>query len=150
MKREDYKTGEKAVPAEWYALPKTRRQAKAIGAKHFFTGAPCEHGHIDRRYTSSGGCMACARAADLKRYSKKKPDWADRIAATSSNPTSKWIKERSGSPPRAIHVEATEDAHGHVKVLWAAIASTQDELDLIVQHRRALRRKGLPIPNDLA
>ena len=30
-------------------LPKTRAEAKATGAKYYFTGEPCKHGHIAPR-----------------------------------------------------------------------------------------------------
>lgn len=144
MKKEDYKFGEGTIPDEWKALPKSRKEARALGATHFLTGKPCEHGHIDRRYTSSGGCVACSRAADQVRYSAKGSNETERTRKISREPIFK------AADHRAIHVEAAEDAKGRVKVLWAAIASTQDELDLIVQHRRGLQRKGLAVPSDLA
>lgn len=39
-------------------LPKTRAEAKATGAKYYFTGEPCKHGHIAARKTK-GACLAC-------------------------------------------------------------------------------------------
>lgn len=41
-------------------LPKTRAEAKAIGAKYYFTGEPCKHGHIAPRKTK-GACIECLR-----------------------------------------------------------------------------------------
>ena len=41
-------------------LPKTRAEAKAAGAAHYFTGEPCKHGHIAPRKTK-GACIACLR-----------------------------------------------------------------------------------------
>jgi 5-methylcytosine-specific restriction endonuclease McrA len=41
-------------------LPKTRAEAKAVGAKYYFTGAPCKHGHIAPRKTK-GACVECLR-----------------------------------------------------------------------------------------
>lgn len=38
--------------------PKTRAEAKAIGAKHYFTGKPCTRGHIAPRKTK-GSCIEC-------------------------------------------------------------------------------------------
>lgn len=150
MKREAYKSGESTIPAEWKALPNSRKTAHTIGATHYFTGTSCEHGHIDRRYTSSGGCLACSRAADHDRYSKMNSGKPARAGKSSRKPILQQFKGHPVPEQRAIHVEAVEDGKGRVKVLWAAIASTQDELNLIVQHRRGLRRKGLPVPSDLA
>ena len=41
-------------------LPKTRAEAKAIGAKYYFTGEPCKHGHTAPRKTK-GACVECLK-----------------------------------------------------------------------------------------
>lgn len=41
-------------------LPKTRAEAKAQGAKYYFTGGPCKHGHIAPRKTK-GSCVDCLK-----------------------------------------------------------------------------------------
>ena len=41
-------------------LPKTRKEAKAVGATHYFTGEPCKHGHIAPRKTK-GACVECLK-----------------------------------------------------------------------------------------
>ncbi len=41
-------------------LPKTRAEAKAAGAKYYFTGEPCKHGHIAPRKTK-GSCVECLK-----------------------------------------------------------------------------------------
>lgn len=42
-------------------IPLSRAEAVACGSKSFFTGAPCENGHIDKRYTNTGLCYQCKR-----------------------------------------------------------------------------------------
>lgn len=42
------------------SLPKTRAEAKALGAKYYFTGEPCKHGHIAPRKTK-GACVECLK-----------------------------------------------------------------------------------------
>ena len=39
-------------------LPRTRKEAQALGGKHYFTGKPCEQGHVAARKTK-GECTAC-------------------------------------------------------------------------------------------
>ena len=39
----------------------TRKEAKALGLKNYFTGEPCKHGHIDQRKVVSGQCIECKR-----------------------------------------------------------------------------------------
>ena len=51
-------------------LPKTRAEAKAQGASHYFTGTPCKQGHVAPRKTK-GACVACLaqewrKAADTR------------------------------------------------------------------------------------
>ncbi len=41
-------------------LPKTRKEAQTIGAKYYFTGEPCKHGHIAPRKTK-GSCVECLK-----------------------------------------------------------------------------------------
>ena len=50
-----------AIPEEYKDLPRTRQEAKSMGAKHYFTGIPCAHGHISPRLTK-GSCVACRKA----------------------------------------------------------------------------------------
>lgn len=41
-------------------LPKTRAEAKVTGAKYYFTGEPCKHGHVAPRKTK-GACVECLK-----------------------------------------------------------------------------------------
>lgn len=43
-----------------------RQKAKQYGLKHYFTGLPCKNGHIDKRQTSDGTCMACSREKEAR------------------------------------------------------------------------------------
>jgi 5-methylcytosine-specific restriction endonuclease McrA len=70
--------------------PATRKEAKATGATHYYTGEPCKHGHIALRKTK-GACVEClkiewqrgneSRAGYFKEYNKRddikdrKSDW---------------------------------------------------------------------------
>jgi group I intron endonuclease len=49
------------IPEEFRHLPRTRQQAKEEGAKQYFTGLPCTHGHLSPRLTK-GTCVACRKA----------------------------------------------------------------------------------------
>jgi 5-methylcytosine-specific restriction endonuclease McrA len=60
--------------------PKTRKEAKEQGAKYYYTGEPCKHGHVALRKTK-GACVEClkiewqkgneVRAEYFKTYNKK-------------------------------------------------------------------------------
>jgi 5-methylcytosine-specific restriction endonuclease McrA len=44
----------------------TRAEAVEAGAKQFFTGLPCKHGHVAPRSTSNWSCLECSRLKSLK------------------------------------------------------------------------------------
>lgn len=54
--------------------PKTRKEAKALGATHYFTGEPCVRGHVAPRKTK-GACVECM-----------KEDWASNNARRALKP----------------------------------------------------------------
>lgn len=53
--------------------PKSRKEAQAIGAKFYFTGEPCKHGHIALRKTK-GTCVTCAQI-EWKANAAKRADY---------------------------------------------------------------------------
>lgn len=57
------------IPEEFKHLPRSRSEAKATGAKQYFTGIPCDRGHISLRATK-GTCIECRRE-DEKRLRQK-------------------------------------------------------------------------------
>lgn len=59
------------IPTEYAHLPRSRQQAKQEGAKQYFTGLPCERGHIAVRSTK-GTCIECRREDDKVAYEKKR------------------------------------------------------------------------------
>jgi len=56
------------IPDEYKSLPRTRTEAKQLGAKKYFTGQPCKNGHVVPRHTK-GVCVQCA--ADEQRARSK-------------------------------------------------------------------------------
>lgn len=54
------------TPDEFKDFPRTRQEAKELGAKKYFTGIPCALGHISPRRTK-GDCIACTSESEKKR-----------------------------------------------------------------------------------
>lgn len=50
----------------------SRKEAKSLGLKYYFTGKPCKHGHISQKQTNKGYCCACARNQSKKYAAKNK------------------------------------------------------------------------------
>jgi 5-methylcytosine-specific restriction endonuclease McrA len=93
-------------------LPKTRKEAQTTGAKYYFTGEPCKHGHIAPRKTK-GACVECLKvewqqAADkraeyFKQYNQRenvkdnKHEWyqknRDKVIATALTRPAEQLRE---------------------------------------------------------
>jgi hypothetical protein len=54
-----YKRRRQGIKPERWQL--ARKRAKARGAPFYNTGRPCLNGHMSRRRTSSGICVACEK-----------------------------------------------------------------------------------------
>lgn len=55
------------LKAERDRLPPTRAHAKAMKKRHYFTGEPCEMGHIARRRTKNYECKRCHKLSEIER-----------------------------------------------------------------------------------
>jgi hypothetical protein len=58
---------------EYTQYPTNRADAKATGAKYYFTGEPCKHGHVALR-KAKGSCVACL-ALEWKQATDKRADY---------------------------------------------------------------------------
>lgn len=47
----------------------SRKEAKSLGLKYYFTNKPCKHGHISERIVSNGYCNDCSKKQS-RRYAK--------------------------------------------------------------------------------
>jgi 5-methylcytosine-specific restriction endonuclease McrA len=57
----------------------SRKEAKARGLKHYFTGKPCKRGHIALRLTSAEMCTVCESNAHAIRHQEKRVDELKRM-----------------------------------------------------------------------
>jgi hypothetical protein len=56
----------------------TRKQAKELGLRKYFTGAACPHGHIAERLVSNGTCVVCASVYIERVKTEKKEQYQAR------------------------------------------------------------------------
>ena len=68
-------------------LPRSRAEAKAVNAKHYFTGEPCLNGHIAPRKTK-GACVECIRLETAK-YADKRREYFDAYNKSEAGQASK-------------------------------------------------------------
>lgn len=149
-------------------LPRTRAEAKASGATHYFTGEPCKHGHIAPRKTK-GACVEClkvewqkgneARAEYFKQYNqsdagqKSKRAYYERnkeavIARAQARPNERKMAYRN------VHKQKNPDAYKELVSLrrkrfrqatpkWL---TAEHKLEIRLQYRLAIelsRRTGI-------
>ena len=72
-------------------IPKTRKEAKNIGSKEYFTGSTCPYGHVATRRTDSGACTMCQSIRRKKLYAS---GWRQKHnSETSKKKNKKWIEK---------------------------------------------------------
>jgi len=83
--------------------PKTRAEAKATGATHYFTGQPCTRGHIALRKTK-GSCVECMKEDwtldNEKRKAKPKSDAAKAAGRRYYEKNREAVKARANTRPK--------------------------------------------------
>ena len=47
-------------------LPASAKEARLVGAKHYFTGKPCKNGHVSKRNVTYNKCLDCDRDRHLE------------------------------------------------------------------------------------
>ena len=77
-------------------LPKTRQEAKSTGAKYYFTGEPCKHGHVAPRKTK-GSCVECLKV-----------EW-EKANTTRSDYFRKYNKSEAGQKAKRKYYEANKE-----------------------------------------
>jgi hypothetical protein len=70
----------------------TRQAARYRHLKRFFTGEPCQHGHVCERYVKRSWCVECARQSLMRGWR------AERRRGTRGEPSGRIIRE---GPPFA-------------------------------------------------
>ena len=102
-------------------LPKSRAEAKAKGAKYYFTGAPCKHGHVAPRKTK-GACVEClkvewekgnvARAEYFRQYNQSEAGKEAKREYYEKNKELVKLKAKARSPEeRRFHKTAYKKKH---------------------------------------
>ncbi len=59
-------------------LPTSPQEAKKSGSKHYFTGDPCQNGHLSPRYMN-GRCIQCNRVWNRRAADKRKAKYREKV-----------------------------------------------------------------------
>jgi len=129
-----------------WQLPRTRAEAQEIGSLYYFTGKPCSHGHLSKRYTNSIGCVECAISRAKERYwSNPEAKSAYDRARYATNPAARlgYNKWKIENPDKAQEArdrwkENNPDKHREAQRKWAA--NNPETVQANVRARRARKR----------
>jgi len=64
-------------PQNYDLPPMTKEEAVACGSKTYFTGNPCQHGHIAPRTVGRGKCVVCVRDYHAKWHRDRAAELGD-------------------------------------------------------------------------
>ncbi len=59
-------------------LPTSPQEATKSGSKYYFTGDPCQNGHLSPRYTR-GNCVQCVRHRNRRAADKRKAKYREKV-----------------------------------------------------------------------
>lgn len=107
-------------------LPKTHKEAVALGATYYYTGKKCRNGHTARRFTKNRNCEECLRFRNLSRTTKGY--WSD----YGSDPE---YREKKREYAREYYKENRERSYFSGKKRWARlqqanVATEQGQIEM--------------------
>lgn len=120
-------------------MPKAaeRMVAKNAGHTHYYTGRPCKHGHVAKRFTSSGYCIACANQS----YTENRGEKATKSA--------QYVKDH---PEQTLATKARYREKNREKLRKAGreyIKANQPSVNAHTAKRRAAKLQRTPPWSDL-
>jgi 5-methylcytosine-specific restriction endonuclease McrA len=122
-------------------LPKTRSEAKMQGAKYYFTGEPCKHGHIAPRKTK-GACVECLKVEWTEALTKRADYYAEYNKSSAGVKAKQEYYARNTEVVKArAQARPNEEKHFHRKKHKAANPDLYKEL---VNVRRRRFRDATP------
>lgn len=122
-------------------LPKTRKEAKALGAKYYFTGEPCKHGHVAPRKTK-GACVECLRV-EWQQAADKRADYFTQYNKREDVKDSKheWYQKNRDKVVAAAQTRPAEQLRNY-RNAWKENNKTQVRAD--TKARRRKHRQATP------
>ena len=122
-------------------LPRTRKEAQAVGAKYYFTGEPCKHGHIAPRKTK-GACIDCLRV-EWQQAADKRAEYFTKYNQRDDVKDSKheWYQKNRDRVIAAAQTRPAEQLRGYRNV-WKENNKTQIRAD--TKARRRKHRQATP------
>jgi hypothetical protein len=114
----------------------TRKDARAAGAIHYFTGKPCKHGHVARRIVSKSMCVECNLIHGQKHYQQHIGEQRERSRARSYTEREKAYARKAKYRAKKS-VQEKERAYSR---RWAKDNAAQATANAMKRHAAKLQR----------
>ena len=113
-----------------------REEAKTANLKHYFSGEPCKHGHVCKRYLSTNGCLECVKVWVARRADKKKIGNAEYRAA---NRAKLAAAARARYKLKTIEIKAKQARYfeKHKDIINARRRANREVENLAIRNRNA-------------
>lgn len=123
------------------SIPTTRSEAKATGAKHYFTGKPCKHGHVALRETK-GACVECRRLEHEASYAGRKEYFVAYNQSEKGSASKKAYYERNKEAVIARATARPVEDQRRYKAKWQQ--ENPEKKRAVVNARRRRYREATP------
>ncbi len=121
--------------------PKNRAEAKLLGAKYYFTGEPCKHGHIALRKTK-GSCLDCLKIEwEIGKTARKSYFSAYNRSEAGQRSKVKYYKENKEAVIQRALARAKEDKQRYRKA-WKE--ANPEEVKAFTNDRRRRHKNATP------
>jgi hypothetical protein len=137
-------------------LPKTGKEARAMGVPRYFTGVACKRDHLSERYSNGGQCVLCdnkrikpkdQRKKSIKFYyenNKEKCALANQKWIKSSGMAYEYTKRSRAKNPAAMHFFNSKRHAAKLQRTPSWLNSGHwFEIECVYKYCSALRRVGL-------
>ena len=122
-------------------VPKDRAEAKRCGASHYFTGAPCKHGHVALRKVS-GKCVQCVKEEAVALAPSRKSYFDAYNRSEKGRELKKDYYERNTDVVKArANARPTEDKNRY-RLAWRA--ANKDLVTADNRNRKRRHREATP------
>jgi len=116
-------------------LPKTRKEAQAFGAKYYFTGEPCKHGHVAPRKTK-GACVECLKVEWAQAQEKRANYFANYNRSEAGQAAKQRYYERNRDAVKARAQARPDEDKRRYRNVW-----NEQNVDLVRAKTKNRRRK---------
>lgn len=113
-----------------HGICKSRSEAITFGAKRFFSGDACPHGHVAERFTSSSSCVVCVKERALA-HAKQRKDLANQRSK-------RW---RENNPDRASTIRRLSKAKNRQHYRAKASEWNKANKDKVAVYRKVYEAK---------